>query len=87
KDMTMENKNEFVLEFAYPGLSKEDISIELFDSYIIISNEVENNFVSKSRRSFKIPNYVDVSNIEASLNNGVLKIVLPKKNRNVIEIK
>ena len=91
------------IEADIPGLNKEDITIDHNDGYITIKatkeekNEEENkNIIRKERfygtmeRKFYVGD-VDEDNIEATFQNGVLKINIPKtikdKSKKLIEIK
>lgn len=88
-----ETENEYVIEADLPGIKKEDIDIDYMNNYLTISakrnesvEEKHDNYVRRERRSgdFKRSFYVDNvndDNIEASFNNGVLQLVLPKKNK------
>lgn len=75
-----------------PGFSKEDITIELNNNYLVITavknNEVnsqdeEKRYIHQERsygkyqRSFYVGN-VDTNSIEAEFKNGMLKVVIPK---------
>ncbi len=87
----LENDKAFSLELAAPGLNKGDFKIDLEKNKLTISAKVEENeeetkgnfkrrefsYMSFSR-SFELPKTVDVSNIEAAYENGLLKITLPK---------
>lgn len=88
-----ENKNDFEIEVAAPGLDKKDFHIDLKDNVLTISSEkkeekeekddnkivmCEFNYTSFSR-SFRVPEGVDANKIKASHKNGVLKISLPKR--------
>ncbi len=87
-----ENDKNFEIEMAVPGFGKENFKLELKNDILIISskeetkNEEKNgNFMRKEFeynsfcRSFSLPESVDSEKIEASYNEGVLKIELPKK--------
>ncbi len=84
---------EYELEADLPGFKKEDINIELDDNYLTIQAErrFENeekdkkgNYVRRERsygsfsRSFDVSG-IEVSAIKASYQDGVLKLILPKK--------
>lgn len=88
-----EDENQYTLAADLPGVKKENIALEYDNNYLTIgakrediveSKDDKNNFVRRersygeSRRSFYVDN-VDETNIDASFNDGVLKIVLPKK--------
>jgi HSP20 family protein len=87
----LESKTAISLEVAAPGLAKEDFKIDLEKNKLTIStnqeeNKEETDYKFKRRefsyisfsRSFELPKTVDVSNIEATYENGILKITLPK---------
>jgi HSP20 family protein len=102
---TYSDKDNSVIEVQIPGVSKEDIEINLKDGMLHISAEqkVENvnddkNYhvkefsYSSFNRSISVPKDLTEEDINASFENGILKIELPKKeieNKNVkrIEIK
>ena len=89
----IEEQAAYRLEFAAPGLQKENFKIELDKNNLRVSSikdtkEGEQKHVQyKSRqfayhtfaRSFKIPESVDQHKIEASYINGVLVVTLLKK--------
>lgn len=86
-----ENEKEYVVEAEMPGVNKEDINLELKDDRLTISvdkreeiNEEKENYIRKERRqsSFCRSFYVDnIKNegVTAKYDNGILTIVLPKK--------
>ncbi|MFW6269475.1 MAG: Hsp20/alpha crystallin family protein [Bacillota bacterium] len=86
-----EDENNYYIEAELPGLSKEDINLELDNDRLIISatNEEkrereEENYIRRERRTgtyqraFQIEN-VEEDAIEAEYEDGILKILLPKK--------
>ncbi|ACL77232.1 Hsp20/alpha crystallin family protein [Ruminiclostridium cellulolyticum] len=97
-----ENDKEFIVEAEIPGVTKEDIKLDLRDDTLTIaveqnqeSNEERDNYIRKERRygSFSRSFYVEnVKNedVSAKYENGILTIVLPKsetkKVKNRIEI-
>lgn len=87
----VEGKDGTTIEAAVPGLSREQINLEVKDNMLILSGESntsDDNETSKVvrreikrssfRRSFYLYDHVDVDNITAVHENGVLKIFLPK---------
>ena len=88
-----EDENGFEVEVAAPGLAKEDFKVEVEHDILTISaekevkNEDENsNYTrrefgySSFKRTFALPeNAVDVDKVHASYKNGVLYILLPKR--------
>lgn len=101
---TREGEFAYHIDVDLPGVKKEDISIDIDEGKLTISGErnikeevkeedyykVETSF-GKFQRVFTIPKNVDVENITASTENGVLEVVIPKlekdKNKKKIEIK
>lgn len=82
----------YVLEVLLPGFSKDEVNVEIEDETLTISAKVENStssnndgytrkeFMKKSfMRSFTIPENVDVDKISADMKDGILNIVLNKK--------
>lgn len=88
----IENDNEFKLELSAPGFDKKDFKVEIQEGMLNISAEKENkteetkeNYRKKEfsyssiRRSFALPENVKDEKIDAKYENGILKLVLPKK--------
>ncbi len=88
----IENLTKFAIEIAAPGLKKEDFSIEVEEDTLKISSkrasEKEEDTDSTFRkrefnyesfeRSFKLPENIEIDNIQANYEDGVLKVTLPK---------
>ena len=88
----IEGKEDFKIEVAAPGLEKKDFKIDLNNNVLTISSEKqikneesEEKFMrrefsySSFQRSFALPNTVDPEKINASYKDGVLNILIPKK--------
>jgi HSP20 family protein len=87
-----EDDNNFMVEVAAPGLKKEDFTVDLENNVLTISAEHEEekeekkkkvtlrefNFTS-FKRSFTVPNSVYTEKIKANYKDGVLHLLLPKK--------
>lgn len=86
-----EDKTSFELSVAVPGMKKSDFKIDMTDGRITISGErklenekSEKNFHSVETqygafsRSFYLPDNVKEDKIEASYEDGILKVVIPK---------
>ena len=88
----VEEGDHFVLKADLPGLSEEDVSIEIEDNVLTISGErheetrrdqrqgwhrVERTF-GRFSRSLSLPEGIDPENVAASFSNGVLSITVPK---------
>jgi len=88
---TREGENAYHIEIDLPGVKKEDISVDVKDNVITISGErkiteeteekdyyrVESSY-GKFERSFTLPENVDVENIHAESQDGVLEVIIPK---------
>ncbi|MBE9468566.1 MAG: Hsp20/alpha crystallin family protein [Bacteroidetes bacterium] len=87
-----ENKNEFKIEFAIPGFKTEDFKIDIHNDVLKISSEKEENkdeaddkvvrkefLYSSFERTFILPDSVNSDKIEASYKDGILQVVIPKK--------
>ena len=88
----LEEKNEFKIEVAAPGLTKNDFEIELDNYLLTVSSKSENvepkdndrfamrefNYAS-FKRSFTLPRTVKTDKINASHKDGILTILIPKK--------
>lgn len=94
-----ENKDSFAVDIAVPGIDKKDIKINLEKNMLSIASEIEEkkeskktNFThkefsySKFCRTFTVPKSVDQNKIKAKFENGILNIILPKKEEAKIEI-
>merc|ERR1711879_315143 len=93
---TRESENAYHVEIDLPGLSKEDIKIDLNDKTLTIYGErnikheineedyykVESSF-GRFQRQFTLPENVDIENISANSKDGVLEIVLPKTQESI----
>jgi HSP20 family protein len=87
-----ENKDNYMVSLAAPGLKKEDFRIDVEGNMLSISSEREENKEEKEEkytrkeynyscfsRSFTLPEEVNREKIDALYQDGVLKLVLPKK--------
>jgi HSP20 family protein len=88
-----ENENEFEVEMAAPGMTKDDFKIELNNSVLTISSEKQTENQSKEdknvtrrefsyqsfSRSFTLPVIVETEKITAKYENGILRVNIPKK--------
>ena len=96
-----ETEDNFLVEVAAPGKAKEDFNIELDNDVLTISSESkkENTEEEKGKftrrefsystfkRAFSLPETVDSAKINASYENGVLLINLPKKEEAKVQAK
>lgn len=86
-----EDENEYLVHLDIPGMEKKDIKVNYQDGRITITGERKmeekdenKDYIRQERyrgnfyRSFTLPEKVKEENIQASFNNGVLKVVIPK---------
>lgn len=90
-----EDENQYSVEMAAPGMNKEDFNIELDDNVLTISSEQktekggdeEKGYTSREfsytsfQRSFTLPEIADSEKINASYDNGILRLTIPKKEK------
>jgi len=88
-----ETDNDFIIELAAPGMSKKDFKISFNNNILSISSEIKTNkdetkgnytrreFSYQSfKRSFTVPeNMVNGDKITAKYNDGILNVILPKR--------
>jgi len=85
-----ENDNEYVLKAEMPGVSKENVEISLEKDYLEILGKTDTKFeeglklidkefrISDYFRRFHLENVIDREKVKASIENGILTVVLPK---------
>jgi HSP20 family protein len=87
----LETEDHLVLRGDLPGLTEDDVDIEIKDNVLTVSGErkteneeksegyyrVERAFGSFSR-SLTLPHGVDADRVEASFDKGVLEVLIPK---------
>jgi len=86
----IEDDEAFRLRLDMPGLGKEDVKIHIEDSVLVISGERESEELKCNSR-VRLPGDVfDVNAIKAEMKNGVLKVTVPKiqkqDTKNVISV-
>ncbi|UKJ06271.1 Hsp20/alpha crystallin family protein [Solitalea lacus] len=88
----VENADGYAIELAVPGLKKDDFNIDLEKNTLTVSVEKENESKEEGKnyhrrefsytsfkRSFNLPETVDVEKIGAEYKDGVLSLTIPKK--------
>jgi len=86
-----ETKDNYVFKMELPGLSKEDVDIELSDNLLTIKGEKKEEkevkkedfhrierFSGKFKRTFTIPKDIDSKKISASMKDGIMEVRIPK---------
>lgn len=89
-----ETAESFNVEVAAPGMKKDDFKVQLDGNMLTITSERKNEREEKNedrytrrefsyqsfQRIFQLPNHVvDAEHIEAKYENGLLHLVIPKK--------
>ena len=87
----VEDEDHYTLRADLPGMSQEDVKIELEDSTLTISGERKAEHESKGEgfyrverafgafsRSLTLPQGVDPESVSASFDRGVLEVSIPK---------
>jgi HSP20 family protein len=88
----LEKDDGFHVEIAAPGMKKENFHVELNNDMLTVSSEVSekqederHNYTRREfsyhsfRRSFYLPNTVEADKIDAKYHNGILSLMIPKK--------
>lgn len=88
-----ETADEFCLKIEMPGVRKDAISVVVNDDHLEISGDVaadKNETMEKKYsefrlyryyRKFRVGNSIDSSRINASMNDGVLSLLIPKSEK------
>ncbi len=99
---TREDENSYVVEVDVPGVKKEDIKVNIDPEKRTLTVSGERKFkeevkkedyykvesaYGKFMRTFSLPENVDVENIDAKTEDGVLTIMLPKVKKEEKEVK
>ncbi len=92
-----EDEKGYYLIIALPGVSKEEVSIELNEGILSVTgekklhkeegkkyNSIESNH-GAFKRSFKLPENVNAEAIEADYKDGILTITIPKQEGKVVK--
>jgi HSP20 family protein len=87
----IETDRHLMLKADLPGLSEEDVQIEVADNVLTISGERKNETEERKEgyyrlerafgsfsRSLTLPEGIDADNIEATFDSGVLDVKVPK---------
>ena len=95
-----EKNDKLVVEADLPGVSKENIAVKVKDNQLMISGqekehrkEENENYYRRERskkgmqRRITLPEDVESEKAEAEMNDGVLKVTLPKKEKEEKESK
>ena len=93
----IENDTQFEVQLMLAGFNKENVKVKVDKNALTISGErkqdttlkynTQRSFFGTFEKTYELPEYVDKSNINASFENGVLKITIPKSENNDSESK
>jgi HSP20 family protein len=89
----IELEKEYLIELAVPGYSKKDFELNVEDDTLKISahKEIQKEdkeddkllhsefYIQDFERSFTLSKNIDTDKIEASYNDGIMKVKIPKK--------
>jgi HSP20 family protein len=88
----VEHEKEIELLANLPGFKKEDVKISVHDNNLVIEAKCENKKEEKKgtmyrcerysgsyKRTLRLPENADVAKIQAKMEDGVLKLTVPKK--------
>lgn len=90
-----QNEKEYLIDAELPGVNKEEISLDLSDGRLNIAvkreekiNEEKKNYIHRESRFSSMSRSVyledaDVKGIKAKLDNGVLRITVPRQEKTV----
>lgn len=86
-----EAEDAYRLEVDLPGLTKDDIQLSITDDVVTLKGSRKQETEKRAegyhriermygsfQRSFRIPGGIDATKVEASFENGVLQVTLPK---------
>lgn len=95
KTNIVETDDAYILDMLVPGIDKENIDISLEDKYLTIKTNAKTDKTKYLLKEFEIPTYsrsyyvgnIDIKNISAKFNNGILTLTISKQKDKEIQIK
>ena len=85
----IENDNEYIVDFHLAGIKKNDVSITVDKDILSIKAErhidddikytYKESFSGVYQKSFTLPKSINGDKIDASFDNGIVRITIPKK--------
>ena len=86
-----EANDNYQINLTLPGLTKEEVDIEVKDGVLSVKGEIKKEELSEGesyhrveskygsfQRSFKLPDNVNLDDISGQFEHGILKLTLPK---------
>ena len=87
-----EEETQYCVDLSAPGFDKNDFKIEVHERILTVSGKQETQIEAKQKtfsqkefnygsfqRSFSLPEGINEETIDAKYENGILKVILPKK--------
>lgn len=92
----IETETTHIIELAIPGVKKEDVTIDLKENKLTIGISKKEELIEKTNlkerrefnyskfsRAFNLPKNIDFDKIEATNENGILTVTIPKKEEEI----
>ena len=88
-----EEEDAWYIRLALPGLNNKSISLALEEGVLVVQHEKDDQqekanecgFASSFTKRFKLNKDIDLDEVKAKMNHGLLTITLPKKKVNKSE--
>ncbi len=86
-----EDQSGFTIELAVPGMKKDQVKISLENRKLTVMNDQKSEvsedrkftrqefITGRFKRVFTLPETIDVESVQADMKDGILTVVLPKK--------
>ena len=79
-----EDEGNYIVRFELPGVSKEDVTVEMNDSVVTVKGERKDERAGAESaisftRSVQLPEGIDSEKAEAKLEKGILVVSFPKR--------
>ncbi|HEX32867.1 MAG TPA: Hsp20/alpha crystallin family protein [Candidatus Aenigmarchaeota archaeon] len=83
-----DHEDKYIVTFELPGVTKDDIDLNIYDNTIEVTAKREVKDYAKNRYSkeslsyhkvVRLPEEIDADNVKATYKNGILEITVPKK--------
>ena len=81
KTDVLEHEDQYEVDIDLPGFAKEEIKLELNNGYLTINAE---RYSGSMQRSFYVGEEVTEEDVKASFQHGVLKLLIPKKEKKAL---
>lgn len=87
-----EYSNQFTLEIKAPGCKQEELNLKIEQSILHVYSTIKSgqnrsaHDRSTFHKRFEIPDNIELDNLSATYNDGILKIILPKVMENISDL-